>query len=184
MEERAQRLEKDIHRLKTRYDQYFLGVERRPPEKLANDVAREVRFFSTTRMINTALRFKVQQLIARYNTFLTYWQKNLKDMEEGRTPRRRVHAMPGGAEAAIPGGVEISTKGADRNGMEQLFQAVSREYRKRGGKAPEMSRVREMVEKQNQVISERFKAEKVSYQVVTEGGKVRIKATPVGGRKI
>ena len=38
MEDRIRRLEHDIQRLKVAYDQYFSGIERRPPDMLADKV--------------------------------------------------------------------------------------------------------------------------------------------------
>ena len=90
MEERIRRLEQDIIKLKAAYDQYFAGIERRPPDQLAAKVAKEVRTMTATVMTNTALRFRSQQAISRSNTYLQYWQRNLRDLEEGRKPRRRV----------------------------------------------------------------------------------------------
>ena len=178
-------LEKDIHKLKTAYDQYFLGVERRPPEKLAADVAREVRFLTTTRLTNTATRFRSQQAIARYNTFLQYWQKNLKDIEEGRTPRRRIASTGGMQQGTTPGAIEISATGQNRDGMERLFNALSREYRKTdNGNMPQMSKLREMVQKQTRSLRESHKCEAVTYRVVSEDGKVKIKASPVTRRRV
>jgi hypothetical protein len=178
-------LEKNIHKLKTAYDQYFLGVDRRPPEKLAADVARDVRFLTTTRLTNTATRFRSQQAIARYNTFLQYWQKNLKDLEEGRTPRRRIAAVGGMQHESVPGVIEISATGQNREGMERLFSALSKEYRKTdNGNMPEMSKLREMVHNQTQSLRKSHNCDAVTYRVVSEDGKVKIKASPVTRRKV
>ena len=100
MEERIRRLEQDIIKLKAAYDQYFAGIERRPPEKLAANVAREVRTLTSTVMTNTALRFRNQQAISRYNTYFQYWQRNLRELEEGRKPRRRITPTTANPEAA------------------------------------------------------------------------------------
>src|SRR5680860_52229 len=92
MEQRVRRLEQDIMKLKAAYDQYFAGIERRPPDKLAKKVAREVRILTSTIMTNTALRFRNQQAISRYNIYHQYWQRNVRELEEGRKPIRRVVA--------------------------------------------------------------------------------------------
>jgi len=105
MEERIRRLEQDIIKLKAAYDQYFSGIERRPPDKLAQKVAREVRTLTSTVMTNTALRFRNQQAISRYNTYFQYWQRNLRDLEEGRKPKRRVTGT-----TATPAATEVPGK--------------------------------------------------------------------------
>ncbi len=178
MEERVKILENDIHRLKTQYDQYFMGVQKLPPEKLARDVAKEIRLMSTTSVTNTALRFRIQQIVSRYNTFLNYWQRNLREVEEGRVPRRK------GAAADLNDAnddiIEISSPEVDRDQMDKLFQALTREYRKIGSETTlEMSKVRRMVQKQTRELKEKYGCEKIGYRVVSEEGKVKIKASPV-----
>ncbi|UCG38775.1 MAG: hypothetical protein JSV00_00635 [bacterium] len=183
METRILKLEQNIQRLKTVYEQYFAGVERRPPDKLAETVAREVRSLTATVINNTALRFRAQQAISRYNTYLSYWQKNLRDLEEGRKPKRRV---TGGAvpEESPTGVFEVSTSRSERSEMEKLFSALSREYRKIGnGKTPDMAKVRKALEDQTKAIREKYGCEKVAFRVVNEGGKVKIKAAPAERRK-
>ena len=185
MEQRIRQLEKDVQRLKTAYDQYFAGVERKAPEKLADSVAREVRSLTGTLINNTALRFRAQQAISRYQTYHTFWQKNLKDIEEGRKPRRRVtgRAVASG-EKRPPGVFEISTSKAEGGEMEKFFSALTKEYRLAGaGKAPDMGRIREALEEQIRTIREKYGCEKVAFKVVNEGGQVKIKASPVDREK-
>jgi uncharacterized protein with von Willebrand factor type A (vWA) domain len=186
MEQRVRRLEQDINRLKAAYDQYFAGIERRPPEKLAERVAREVRTLTSTVMTNTALRFRTQQAISRYNTYYQFWQRKLRDLEEGREPRRRVTA--GAASAARrgkePGVYEISTSNADKGEMDRLFSALSREYQNLGnGKALDAKKVRDALERQTRAIREKYGSDRVAFKVVNEGGKVTIKAGPADRRK-
>lgn len=180
MENRLKALEGNINKLKTEYDQFFLGVLKTPPEKLAGEVAREVRLLSTTSVTNTALRFRIQQVVSRYNTYLQYWQRNLRDLEEGRTPRRRMASAA--AETIGPGIVVISSTGGNGEGMETLYRALKREYRKCGAAAPDISKVRRMVEKQTAEIRDKYGCDRVSYRVTSEGGKVKVKASPVGGK--
>ncbi len=182
MEDRVRQFESDIQTLKTRYDQYFLGVLKRPPEKLAGDVAREVRRFSTVTINNTALRFRVQQAVSRYNIFLQYWQRNLRDIEEGKTPRRRRVVNDG--EPLQSGVIEISSPEEDREQMNSLFMVLDRTYRKNTGRpGPTIASVRKMVSNQTRMIREKYSCDRVAYRVEYKDGKVRIKAAPVGMKR-
>lgn len=182
MEERIRRLEQDIIKLKAAYDQYFAGIERRPPEKLAANVAREVRTLTSTVMTNTALRFRSQQAISRYNTYFQYWQRNLRELEEGRKPRRRITATTATPETAEV--YEVSTQSNDKGEMDKLFSALSREYQRIGdGKTPDMEKVRNALEQQTKAIREKYGSEKVAFKIVSEGGKVTLKAGPADRRK-
>jgi len=190
MEERVRRLEQDIIKLKTAYDQYFSGIERRPPEKLAVKVTREVRTLTSTVMTNTALRFRAQQAISRYNTYSQYWQRNLREIEEGRKPKRRITsaaATPATTEApgeTIVGVYEVSTQSNDPGEMDKLFSALSQEYQRLGnGKTPDMKKVRSALEQQTKAIRDKYGSKKVAFKVVNEGGKVKIKAGPADRRK-
>jgi hypothetical protein len=183
MESRIRKLESDIQKLKTAYDQYFAGVERKTPDKLAAAVAREVRALTATVINNTALRFRAQQAISRYQVYFTYWQKNLKDMEDGKKPRRRGmgHAVP---QKPATGVFEVSTTKAERGEMEKLFSALSREYRRTGkGKSPDMGKMRRALEDQTKAIKEKYGSERVAFRIVSEEGKVKVKASPVNKGK-
>jgi hypothetical protein len=198
MEQRVRRLEQDINKLKAAYDQYFAGIERRPPEKLAQKVAREVRTLTSTAMTNTALRFRNQQAISRYNTYQQFWQRNLREMEEGRKPRRKVFASTAAPEATretvpnaakapegkAPGVFEVSTQSKDKGEMDKLFSALNKEYQSLGnGKTPDMNKVRSALEQQTKAIHEKYGSEKVAFKVITKDGKVTIKAGPADRRK-
>lgn len=186
MEQRIRRLEQDIMKLKAAYDQYFTGIERRPPDQLASKVAREIRILSSTVMTNTALRFRAQQAISKYNTYLQYWQRNLRELEEGRKPKRRIAATASAdPEESTVGVFEVSTSGTNREGMDTLFSALSREYELLGnGKTPDMAKVRIALEEQAEAIREKFGSEKAIFKVINEDGKVTIKAGPADRRKL
>jgi len=184
MEERIRRLEQDIMKIKAAYDQYFAGVERRPPEKLADKVAREVRTLTSTVMTNTALRFRAQQAISRYNTYHQFWQRNLRDIEEGRKPKRRVTPGASHPDEGAASVYEISTRSENKQEMDKLFSALTREYKRVGsGKSPDMEKVRNALEQQTRAIRDKYGSDKVAFKITSEGGKVTIKAGPADRRK-
>jgi hypothetical protein len=82
-------LEVKIDRVRSLYDQYFRGFEKMPPGTLRKEVEGKIRNLSKVRMKNTALRFKLQVLIQKYTTFLAYWQRAIRDIEEGKLKRRK-----------------------------------------------------------------------------------------------
>ena len=82
-------LEVKLDRLRSLYDQYFRGFEKLPPNTLRKDVEKKIRTLSLVKVKNTALRFKLQVQIQKYTTFLAYWQRTLRDIEEGKIKRRK-----------------------------------------------------------------------------------------------
>jgi hypothetical protein len=183
MESRISKLERDIQKLKTAYEQYFAGVERKTPDRLAATVAREVRSLTATVINNTALRFRAQQAISRYQVYLSYWQKNLRDLEDGKKPVRRAMGSAA-AQKTAPGTFEVSTAKVERGVMEKFFSALTREYQRAGSsKAPDMGKMRKVLEDQTKTIREKYGTEKVVFRIVNEDGKVKIKASPVNKGK-
>jgi len=179
MEKRIIKLERDIDQLKKAYDRYFSGVERLAPEKMAASVAREIRSITKTVINNTALRFRAQQAISRYQTYLVFWQKNLRDFEEGRTPRRRLAEKPDAANSGSEAVLEMSGSELGNSEMDEFFSNLSREYQRAGiGKVPEKARIRQALEEQTKSLREKFACDKVVFKIVNEDGKIRIKASP------
>jgi hypothetical protein len=80
-------LEQNIERLRVRYEQYFMGVDRLPPEQLRKDVVRQVFQLEQTFIRNTAQKFRLQSLVQRFNTYKTYWNRIMRQIEEGTFKR-------------------------------------------------------------------------------------------------
>jgi hypothetical protein len=85
-------LDERIERLRVLYDQYFLGFEKIEPMTPRKEVDRRVWMLRREQIKNTALRFRMQQLISRYNSFGTYWQRILREIENGTYKRDVVRA--------------------------------------------------------------------------------------------
>jgi hypothetical protein len=88
------RLEKELRDLKRAFELYFAGVERRPPiedfEKLKKSFAGLVgRGFATAQV-----RFRVENLLSRWQTYRAKWERDLAKMEVGKF-KRGIGAAPG-----------------------------------------------------------------------------------------
>ena len=90
-----------LKRLKALYDQWFAGVERLEPTVPRKDLDRMMVIMHKNKPRNTAARFRFQQLQARYNTYLTYWGRIARQIEEGTYERdlRRVRRRRTGGPA-------------------------------------------------------------------------------------
>jgi hypothetical protein len=82
-----------VRRLRHLYDMWFQGIERREPA----DRRREFELLLTTMRRepprNTALRFRFDQLVMRYHTYTTYWQRVARQIEEGTYKRDLARAQ-------------------------------------------------------------------------------------------
>lgn len=89
LDESLSELETRLERVRALYEQFFMGIEKVPPEVLRKDVDRRIYILRREQIRNTAKRFKLQTLIQRYNTFQQYWTRVCREIEEG-TYRRHV----------------------------------------------------------------------------------------------
>lgn len=77
----------ELENLRKYYEQYFLGLIREEPSKLREKVKMLVQRNTGVALQNATLKFQLQQMIARYNVFTTYWDRILRQMEEGTYQR-------------------------------------------------------------------------------------------------
>ncbi|MEZ4846141.1 MAG: MXAN_5187 C-terminal domain-containing protein [Bdellovibrionota bacterium] len=82
-----QELARQLENLRKTYEQYFLGLVREEPEQLRKDVKALMQKHTGTPIQNASIKFQLQQSIARYNTFSTYWDRILREIEEGKYKR-------------------------------------------------------------------------------------------------
>jgi len=103
-------LETLLDRLRSLYEQYFVGIERIEPGVVRKDVDRRLYVLRKEQIRNTALRYRFQMVLQKYNTYQTHWQRVCREIENGtykrhlmraqrrfgssRPPRRRTSAPP------------------------------------------------------------------------------------------
>lgn len=86
-------LETRLDRLRSLYEQYFLGIEKIEPAVARKDVDRRFWILRRTKIRNTARRFRLQTLIQRYNTFQQYWARICREIENGTYSRHLLRAQ-------------------------------------------------------------------------------------------
>ena len=175
------RLEGLLAELKTQYEQYFSGVVPLPPDKLHNDTRRALRALMKAPFRNSAMNYRLRALESRYNTFNTYWQRVLKEKEEGKYFRDVFKAELREKAAAEEARAQTPAGAAER-GMRALFNTYRSALEKHGGLKHEpnfetfekslLQRVRDFKEKHGM--------QKVSFKVVVKNNKVTVQ---VRGKK-
>jgi hypothetical protein len=83
LETALEELETRLERLRSLYEQYFLGIEKVPPMVVRADVERRMWALRKEQIHNTAKRFKLQTIVQRFNTFQQYWQRICREIENG-----------------------------------------------------------------------------------------------------
>jgi hypothetical protein len=180
-------LENKIKQLKFEYEQYFMGGRPREPVMLRGDVQKIVTRYSNTGIQNTALRFKFNNLCARYYALRRQWDTILKQIEEGTYKphlfKAKLHERERGVDDA-PGGVPAPpARGRDETtaGGTDLFEAYCSARRQCGDDPAGLSREKldQLVAQQRAAIQKKFGCDEVRFRVVVEAGKAKLKATPV-----
>ena len=176
--------EQGLNELIIKYEQYFIGIEKREPLKLLNDVESLGRKYLNIQIVNTMLKFKFNSTLARFNSYKQYWNRINRLIEDGKYSRERfklelhqkykepVYPEPG-AEARQAGketDIEVETlylKFVEaRKACHLPVSKVTHDL------------IVNAIEKQKPLIIEKFKCKTVEFKVVIEEGVPKIKARP------
>jgi hypothetical protein len=184
-------LDNKIKQLKFEYDQYFMGGRPREPVMLRGDVQKIVTRYSNVGIQNTAMRFKFNNLCARYYALRRQWDTILKQIEEGTYKphlfKAKLHERERGVDeepGAAPGKPALAARRSSDEitaGGTDLFEAYCKARRECGDDPAGLTREKldQLVAQQRAAIQEKFACEEVRFRVVVEAGKAKLKATPV-----
>jgi hypothetical protein len=168
-----------LNELVIRYEQYFLGMEKREPLPLLAEVERAARTYQNVPIVNTMVKFKYNSLVARLNSYKQYWNRITRLIEEGKYSRDRfkmeMHRKTGGTRDREP--KPAPATGTD---VEQVYRQYV-EARKAcnlsvDNVTPEM--IASVIEKQKPALLGKYGCQGVEFKVVVEDGKPKIKARP------
>src|SRR4030067_1290907 len=101
-------LEKKLLQLKTDYEQYFLGYQKIAPEKLRVEVDKLVRLLTGQTITNTGLKFRLNTVTAKFSSYKTYWDRTIREIEEGRYVRDKFKMKLHEAERQAPPPVQAA----------------------------------------------------------------------------
>lgn len=93
-------LETNVDRLRALYDQYFMGIEKLVPSVPLKDVERRINVLRKEQIRNSGLRFRFLMVVQRYNTYLSYWQRICREIENGTYKRHMLRAKEKFADKA------------------------------------------------------------------------------------
>lgn len=192
----TQNLEKDLNELerklvdlKVRYDQYFLGIEKVEPNKMREQAANIVKKYAGVPIQNTGHKFRYTTLVARYNSMTAYWNRVLREIEEGTYRREQFkQKLHGQAKGDAPPATASATdskpaaagKASANDPMAILYQQYMDARKNAGESTKGISKevLEKQLKKQMQAIKEQYQCKRVTFKVVVEDGKAKIKALP------
>lgn len=167
-----QLLDAKIKQAKFEYDQYFLGHRPREPMLVRGEVQKIIAYWSNLPINNTAARFKFNSLCARYFTFRRQWDETNRKIEEGIYEPFNKRAQRRVPMRKEPGPKQTSSD-------DEICHAYLEARSSCGQGSVDRAKVSALLEKQRSALREKFGCKDVKFRVVVEGGKTKLKASPV-----
>ena len=173
-------LEHQLKELITKYEQYFIGLEKREPLQLLADVERLVRRYAGIPINNTMYKHRFNMLVARFNTYREHWNRTLRLIEEGKYSRDRFiselhqRQQNGGAGHAISRGTN-NDKGIE---LDRVFMELCEARQACNMPVDKLTREKVVatIEKTRPALAAQLGSDDLVFRVVVENGKPKIKA--------
>lgn len=172
------RLERDLNELIIRYEQYFVGIEKREPLQLLEEVERCARRYQNVSITNTMQKFKYNSLVGTLSVHRQKWNRINRLIEEGKYSRDRFKmSLRHGeitAHPAPPAG------GIPKNPVERIYQEYRAALETCNLPVDNLSKekIASAIERQKPAILAKYRCSDVEFAVVIEEGKPRLKARP------
>lgn len=166
-----------LDRLKIEYEQFFIGIAPYQPDKLHQDVRRLIRRLRKAPFKKAVARYRLRVLESRYHTFHDYWQRVLREKEDGvyskdvfKAQMRARHVQ----EDLAAGG----RQGAVCRSMEDLFLCYKSVLEKQTGckQNLDFSAFRKALFQKAKAHASKHGVKKLSFRVVVKNGKVTVRA--------
>ena len=172
-------VEKELRELVTAYEQYFIGADRFEPAKERQILTLRLRRLVNLYIPQTDLRFRLQGLASRLQSFAAYWDRILRLIEEGRYLRQRSHLQlnerfrPREAVGETP-------SPAVAEPLERVYRELVEAYENCRIRPPRREQLEEFLRRQEGAIRARFGDRPVDLVVVVEGGKPKLRVRAKG----
>lgn len=184
------KLEARIEKVKVAYQRYFEGLERREPvdERLA--LQRAVRRLVGRHTGNTQLRYRLQMLVDRFNSYNNMWERMVGQIDAGtfRPHQFRADLRVGPADArkaaaskstASKGGTSAAKEPGNVEPLKALYDRFI-ESRKSTGESTNIpyDKFAGLIEKQRPALESKVGGRPLEFRVVVENGRTKLKGAP------
>ena len=192
VDEELDDLDNNLKSLRVQYDQFFLGILKRPPEVLQGRVQKVIVKYANQQLRKTHQKFRFNQLNSKFQIFRQQWGRTMRQIEmgtyKGHRFKAKLHEKERATAAAGPHADEtptpltltqapVTTSGP----IDKLNDALVAARRKAGdtGPAPDRAKLAEAVKKQTQALKAKHPGAKVKFKVAVEGNKAKLVASVV-----
>lgn len=170
--------EQRLNELIIKYEQYFIGIEKREPLKLLDRVERMSRQHQPAQIVNTMMKFRYNSLIAKLNTYKQYWCRITRLIEEGKYSRDRFKMEM--RQNTNLREQTVDERGGSDSDLERLYQQYieARKACNLSIRNITQEKIAAAIERQKPAIIRKYHCAKVEFKVVIEGGAPKIKVRP------
>jgi hypothetical protein len=186
VDEELEELDQGLKRLRVEYDQFFLGILKRPPNVLQGRMQKVIVKYANQVLQKTHQKFRFNQLNSKFQIYRQQWGRTIRQIESGTYRGHRFKAnlherergMTSAADAP-PQPVAEPAPPAKAGPMDQLYDALVAARRRAGEAGPDPDRVKvaELVRKQTAALRAKHPGAKVRFRVAVDGKRAKLVAT-------
>lgn len=175
------KLEGSVSELKVLYEQYFAGLMPLAPERQHNEIKRHIRKLLQAPFKNSAASFRLKSLEGRYQALNTYWQRVLKQREDG-TYSKDVFKSELREKTANEEQRAQTAQGQAEKSLRHLFDSYCSALEHNTGQAQKLDfdLFQRSLVKRAKDLKEKHPEKKLTFKVVVKNGKVTIQAKTKG----
>jgi len=192
VDEELDELDQGLKRLRVEYDQFFLGILKRPPEVLQGRMQKIIVKYANQNLRKTHQKFRFNQLNSKYQIYRQQWGRTMRQIESGTYRghrfKARLHERERGVAAesdatltAVKAPSGKPDKPAKPGPIDQLYDALLA-ARKRAGESgpdPDRAKLSDLVKKQTAALRAKHPGAKVRFRVAVDGKRAKLVASVV-----
>lgn len=171
------RLEEMLADLKVQFEQYFSGALPLAPDKQHTETKRLIRLLTKAPFKNSALNYRLRMLKYRYSCLHTYWQRVLKQREEG-TYFKDVFKANLRERMAMEEARALTKAGIAEKNLQALFESYKKACEKFGSDTARLDyeKFQNGLVARADELKRKNPGKKVAFKIVSKDGKVTVQA--------
>jgi hypothetical protein len=166
--------ETELKALEIAYEQFFLGLEKRSPEGKRKQFSQRLRKLNAFYIPQTDLKFRLQALSSRFNSYSAYWDRIQRLIDEGKYERHTSRLQRSLPKATTSSESKENKKSLPHR-LDSLYDQLVSAHENCQLRPPGKEQIARFLAKQEEVIKKHFGDQPVDFFVVTEAGKPKIK---------
>jgi hypothetical protein len=167
-------LERALQEHIRKWDMFFSGVEKIPPQDERERITRRLRFLSEQTVNRRAEQFRIEALQHRFMTYSMNWERMLREREEGRKIQPHTNPELRAAAANVPPPAPV--EGGEGDSLFDRYCTAKAEHGIDVG--VDRKTFDEQIAAQKKKIEERL-GRKVRFELRVEGDQVRVVAKKI-----